>query len=480
MTISNTTEATRAKNWAGAIASPALEFPLTPLRAIAGKIPPGLRGSLYRNGPAQLTRGNTRVGHWFDGDGAVLAVHFTGKETTATYRYVLTSGYQSEEKANKFLFGGYGMMAPGPIWERFRKGVKNVANTSVLALPDKLLALWEGGHPHALDLKTLETFGLDDLGTLENNWPFSAHPKRDPKTGEIYNFGLTPGKISQLHIYRSSRTGKILQHTTFPIEGIPMVHDFVMAGRYLIFLIPPVRMQLLPALFQLKSFSDALAWRKELGTQILVIDRATLEIVSRGEAEPWYQWHFGNGYEDPSGDVMLDLVRYEDFQTNQYLKEVATGHTETAAKGTLWQLRLAPTTGKLIHAEKVVDLQCEFPTIDSRKVGQEARFTYISIHRKGVDARRELFGEIARYDHHTGILTETDLGEHRYPSEPIYVPDADRPGQGWAICVVYDANEHQSEVWIFDAERLDAPPTCRLALPSVVPFGFHGTWQPGN
>jgi len=40
-------------------------------------IPEGLRGSLYRNGPARLERGGVRVGHWFDGDGAILAVHFT-------------------------------------------------------------------------------------------------------------------------------------------------------------------------------------------------------------------------------------------------------------------------------------------------------------------------------------------------------------------------------------------------------------------
>jgi len=35
-----------------------------------------------------------------------------------------------------------GMTAPGPIWNQWLKPINNVANTSVLALPDKLLALW--------------------------------------------------------------------------------------------------------------------------------------------------------------------------------------------------------------------------------------------------------------------------------------------------------------------------------------------------
>ncbi|MDE5081741.1 MAG: carotenoid oxygenase family protein [Trichodesmium sp. St15_bin1_1] len=34
------------------------------------------------------------------------------------------------------------------------QSVKNVANTSVLALPDRLLALWEAGHPYGINLQT--------------------------------------------------------------------------------------------------------------------------------------------------------------------------------------------------------------------------------------------------------------------------------------------------------------------------------------
>jgi len=41
----------------------------------------------------------------------------------------------------------------------------------------------------------------------------------------------------------------------------------------------------------LSSFSDALEWKPSKGTQFLVVDRETLSLVSRGETEPWYQWH---------------------------------------------------------------------------------------------------------------------------------------------------------------------------------------------
>ncbi len=69
-----------------------------------------------------------------------------------------------------------------------------------MALPDRLLALWEGGHPDGLNLQTLETLGLEDLGDLENYQSYSAHPKRDTITGDIYNLGVTPELNSSLNI----------------------------------------------------------------------------------------------------------------------------------------------------------------------------------------------------------------------------------------------------------------------------------------
>ncbi len=463
--------------WAKAIAQPATEFPPTPL-PVSGQIPAGLRGTLYRNGPACLERGGVQVGHWFDGDGAILAVQFTDTGATGLYRYVKTDGYKEEAAANKLLYGNYGMTAPGPIWNQWLKPIKNAANTSVLALPDKLLALWEGGKPYALDLETLKTRELDDLGGLKDGLPYSAHPKCDAHTGEIFNFGVSPGLNATLNVYKSDAYGKILQKAAVQLEGVPLVHDFVLAGPYLVFFIPPVRVNPLPVLTGLSCYSDSLQWQPSKGTQFLVFDRETLSLVSRGETEPWYQWHFANGHVDASGAVIVDIVRYEDFQTNQYLKEVATGQTHTPAKSTLWQVHLDPKLGKITKIQQVLDRHCEFPVVPQQQVGQASRHTYLSVHRQGVDTSQEIFGAIACFDHQTETLTTADPGENRYPSEPIYAPDIHNSDQGWIVTVVYDGNTDTSVVWVFDSNRLDEPPVCKLKLPSVVPHSFHGTWKP--
>lgn len=473
----NTIKQLTHKAWARAIAEPAKEFPCTSLPILAGKVPEGLRGTLYRNGPGRLERGGKRVGHWFDGDGAILAVNFTDTGVTGVYRYVQTIGYQTEAVAGQLLYGNYGMTAPGPMWHQWLKPIKNAANTSVLALPDKLLALWEGGHPHAVDLETLATLGLDNLDSLDAKLFYSAHPKVDYKTKEIFNFGLSPGINATLNVYKSDFTGKIIQIAKFTLEGVPLIHDFVLAGQYLIFVIPAVRLNLFPALIGISSYSDSLHWQPQAGTQILVIDRETLSLVSRGETEPWYQWHFGNGYVDADGLAVIDIARYQDFQTNEYLKEVATGETHTPAKCTLTRVHLQPQTGQVTSIQPLFDRSCEFPNVLPQNVGQASQYTYMSIFRQGTDISQEILNAIARFDHESEILTEADLGENRYPSEPLPVQDIQNPEQSWVLTVVYDGNSHSSEVWVFDSDRLDAEPVCKLGLPSVIPPSFHGTWR---
>ena len=470
------------KAWAKAIAKPAQEFDLTPLSVLSGQIPEGLRGTLYGNGPGRLERGGAKVGHWFDGDGGILAVHFTELGAKGIYRYTQTKGYLAEAEAGKFLYGNYGMTFPGPIWNYWQRlltnsdFLKNTANTSVLALPDKLLALWEAGHPHALDLQTLETKGLDNLGGLAPHQPYSAHPKQDPQTGEIYSIGIDEKSI--LHLYRSNCTGKIVQTAAIKLDNVPFLHSFVLAGPYLIFFIPPLSLNLPSLMLGLSSYCDALQWRVNQGTRILVVDRETLEVVSRSETEPWFQWHFGNGCVEKDGSVRLDLVRFSDFpQTNEYLREVATGQTHTPAQGTLWQVRLNPQTSKIIEMQEVVNRCCEFPVVQPQQVGQPWRYTYFCLLRNATEIGKEWFGSIARFDYQTNTLTEADLGENRYVVEPIYAADTLNPEQGWLLTVVYDGNVDRSEVVVFDCNRLDEEPVCRLGLPKVVPFSFHGTWK---
>ncbi len=465
------------KAWSKAIATPATEFDSTSLSIIEGDIPNDLRGTLYRNGPARLSRGQQQVGHWFDGDGAILKVDFTDSGATGMYRYVQTQGYLDEQKEDAFIYPNYGMTASGAFWNNWFKPIKNAANTSVLALSDRLLALWEGGKPHALDLETLTTIGTDTLSGLKKTQPFSAHPKVDPVTGKIFNHGISGGVSGTLNLYRCDSTGKIEQHSSFTLSGLPLIHDFCLAGEYLVFLVSPVRVNIAPVVLGQKSYSDSLEWKPELGTEILIFAKDDLSLVSQGKTDPWFQWHFANGYVNKEGNIVTELTRFENLDTNQYLKEVASGLTETASKGTLWSLTIDPQTAEVINNKQISDAAGEFPLVAPSKIGQNWRYTYLNVHRYGEKPGQELFEAIACFDRYTGNMAIADMGNNCYPSEPILVPRQDNSEKGWLLTVVYDGNTDKSEVRIYQSDRLFEPPVCRLALPSVIPHSFHGTWK---
>ncbi|MEO0768374.1 MAG: carotenoid oxygenase family protein [Cyanobacteria bacterium J06649_4] len=481
----NTPKVPRSNNgaqpWHKALATPAQEFATTPLEVIAGSLPETLNGRFYQNGTGRLSRGGESVGHWFDGDGAILRVGFAAGSATGTYRYVQTQGYQNESAADAFLYGNYGRRYPGPLWKHIRglfngTSLKNSANTAVLALPDRLLALWEAGHPHSLDLETLETLGLDNLGWLKKTQTFSAHPLQDPTSKEIYSIGISP--MCELMVYRCDAACNLIKQSKIALKDISLVHSFVIAGPYLVFLISPVITDVLALLLNKKAFVDAAKWHSDRGTRMLVLDRETLDVVSDTQTDAWFQWHYGNGCLEADGAVRLDFVRFDNFTNiNETLREVPSGRIKTKAYGRLWQLRLNPKTGAVLSNECVLDRDCEFPQVPAAQVGQPWQQTYLLMHRDGVHTGEDWFGSIGKFDYGTGELVQGNFDAGCYAGEPLHVADGKSATSGYVLTVVYNSVSDRSELWIFAADTL-GDPICRLALPNVIPLGFHSTWQP--
>lgn len=464
--------------WARALAQSCPEFGPTELRMISGQIPASLRGTFYQNGPGLLEWGNQRLGHWFAGDGGILAVHFTDAGATGLYRYVKTAGFQAEQKKGRFLYPDVYTHKTPFGWSRR----KNPANTSVIAVQDKLLALWEMGHPHALDPDTLETLGLDNLGILKKNQAFSAHPKLDPQTRDIYNFGVgyryTNYKVvPQLNLFHCDATGQIRRQAEIPLKRFSIIHDFALAGPYLIFFVPPVQIDVLGLTLGMSNFSKAIKWQPQLGTQVIFVDRETFQEVGRYETEPWFQWHIGNSYVDRDGSVVIDFVRYQDLPSIGLPSKIVPGFTSANLLSRLERIRINPQNGKLIENIQLLHGACEWPIVSPSVVGSQARFVYLCSNATEKANTETMFTSITCVDTETGRATFAEPGQGCYVTEPIYAPDKFNPKQGWILSVVFDGNQDQSTLHIYNAEKLDSGPVCVLELPHIVPFGFHGTWR---
>ena len=127
---------------------------------IEGELPRELHGTLYRNGPNPQFAPRGRY-HWFDGDGMIHAFRLRDGRASYRNRWVRTTRFALERAAGEALFGGLGDLAAGD--PRVAGATPNAANTNIVWHAGRLLALWEGGPPHALDPVTLETLGPHDF-----------------------------------------------------------------------------------------------------------------------------------------------------------------------------------------------------------------------------------------------------------------------------------------------------------------------------
>ena len=85
----------------------------------------------------------------------------------------------------------------------FSLKMKNVANTNLLYWGSTLLALWEGGLPHELNPKTLETNSEGEYkfnGLFQNGDAVTAHPRIDSRRDRLAIFSAKQKSTKEVSI----------------------------------------------------------------------------------------------------------------------------------------------------------------------------------------------------------------------------------------------------------------------------------------
>jgi all-trans-8'-apo-beta-carotenal 15,15'-oxygenase len=438
---------------------------------LEGQLPQGLAGTLYRNGPGRNDIDGKPFAHLFDGDG--MLSQFTLRDGRVHYRnrFVQTNHYLGERGADRPPMRGFGNQRPaGPLGNAFRTP-GNVANTSVTFHAGKLLALWEGGHPWRLDPDTLETIGEHDFdGRLKGAHAFSAHPKVDPATGELFNFGVTYGPRTKINSYRVGRDGRLdyLQPVTLPYPV--MNHDFALTQKHLVFVIDPILLRLGRFLLGFASFDGALKWDPSKATRIVLVPRDGGK-PRVAECDPFFHFHVNNAFED-GADTVVDLVRYDDYGIGESLRSFSDGGF--SERGLLRRLRVRP--GGAVEVRELCALPCEFPQHDWRRTTRGYRYSYVAAGLPGEGGISAT--AVTKVDHDSGESRTHHFGPGQVAGEPIFVPRSADAGEddGWLLSLVYSAAEHRSRLVVLDARDLESDPVAVAHLRHHVPLGFHGTF----
>lgn len=85
----------------------------------------------------------------------------------------------------------------------------------------------------------LENIGFSNFGWI--NSAFSAHPKVDPENGDIFNIGMS---LPNMNIMRATKKMEKICETPFKLREMQSIHDFCLAGDFLVIFEAPVRFSL--------------------------------------------------------------------------------------------------------------------------------------------------------------------------------------------------------------------------------------------
>ncbi|WP_280407943.1 carotenoid oxygenase family protein [Nocardia brasiliensis] len=449
---------------------------------IDGRLPEQLRGTLYRIGPGKHQVGRSLLHNVFDGDGMISQFVLDGSTVRFRNRYVRTRHFEHGQRSDRIRYRGVGGQIPGGPLTNIGRLPANVANTNVVNYDGGLLALWELGNPHRIDPDTLDTSGTTDFdGRLGFLGAFSAHPKWDPSTGEMYNFGLDILPTPRIRTYRVDRSGRLHRLATVPMLDLPWNHDFALTARYLVFALDPILPNIPKIALATHSFIEALDFKRAKGTRFLLVPKhgGRARIV---EHEALLHVHLTNAYDD-GDDVVLELVRldteWDEFRRMTGMVNRADGGRPQFPDSRLMQYRITKS-GRVIERQ-LTDRSGEFPQYDWRRGTSEHRYTYLA----GAGGPAGLFDSIVKIDHHTGAVRSCELGASSV-GEPLFVPRARDAAEddGWLLALNHELTENRSQLLILDARDLERGPLATAWLDHHIPWGFHGTFthrvaQPG-
>jgi 8'-apo-carotenoid 13,14-cleaving dioxygenase len=419
---------------------------------IEGQIPAELNGLFLRNGANPIGKLEPINYHEFAGEGMVHGVSLkNGKALWYRNRWV--RGNTVREALGESDIGS--LVGANDF----------AANTSVIGFAGKLWALVEAGaYPIELDRELKSIRRNNFFGTLPG--AFSAHPKLDPKTGELHALCYSWDTWDYVQYVVVGANGRVRRTENIALPGMTMLHDMGLTQKYAIVFDFPVLLDL-PMVES--GHPIPFRWNNEYNARVGLMPReGSATDIQWFEVTPCYAFHVVNAYDVEGGSVVMDVCRYErTFARDRY------GSLGDALP-TLDRWRLDPRNGRVTET-RLDDRHQDYPRINPKYLSLPYRYAYLTMFGTGIS-----YAGSIKHDLVAGTSLVQNYGEQCSASESVFVPrqEAQSEDDGWILTFVYDGSTNTSDLVILDALDFTAAPVAKVRLPQRVPFGFHGDWVP--
>ncbi len=430
------------------------ELSLTDLE-VTGTIPPVFNGRYLRIGPNPVEADPASY-HWFTGDGMVHGIALKdGKAQWYRNRWIRSGAIGKALEVEP---------APGP-----RHGGFDTVNTNIVDIGGRTWALVEAGsYPVELS-ENLEQQAYNPFdGTLKGS--FTAHPHRDPETGEHHAIAYEASDPTTVRYIVLSADGRAKREQPITVQHGPSIHDCAFTARYAVILDLPVTFSM-KALIGGHSFPYR--WNPDHAARVGLLPRdGGGDDVIWCDVDPSYVFHIANAFDAEDGTVVIDVVAYD----TMFDSDLPPG-PDSAGRG-LERWTVDPVR-KTVARRTIDPSPQEFPRIDDRRIGQSYRYAYAM---ELSDREFEISGTgLYKHDLQTGERTTHSFGAGRHPGEFVFVPAHDKAAEdeGYLIGLVIDQPNDRTDLIILNARDIAGDAVASIRIPHRVPPGFHGNWLPG-
>ena len=419
--------------------------------AVTGVIPRALDGRYLRIGPNPIAP-DPAGHHWFIGDGMVHGVAISDGAALWYRNRWIRSHAVSEALGEP--------PAPG-----IHRPVGDTVNTNVVAIGGRTFALVEAGaYPVELGASLDEQTHNPFDGTLAGS--FTAHPHRDPRTGEHHAVAYEGTRPDIVRHVVLSGAGRVVRDLPIPVRHGPSIHDCATTARYAVILD-------LPVTFSMKALIGGhrfpYRWNPSHHARVGLLPRdGAAEDIVWCDVDPAYVFHVANAYDAADGQVILDVVAYD--------RMFAESDQGPDALGRLERWTVDPER-RTVQRRVLDAAPQEFPRADERRWGQPYRYAYtIAVPPTGQAAGGDI--RLYKHDLQTGGRQVHQFGGRRHPGAFVFVPAAAEAAEdeGWLIGLVIDMAHETTDLVILDAQAFEADPVASIRIPHRVPPGFHGNW----
>ena len=442
---------------------------------VEGQIPVELDGSFYRTCLDRRYPPRFANDIPYNADGAVDLFRFRAGHVDFRSRYIRTPRYQAERAARRALFGVYrNRFTDDPSVA----GVSaNTGNTTPVIHAGKLYCLKESSPPMRVDPHTLKTLGEYDFeGRLEAR-TFTAHPKIDPRSGEMIGFSYEArGDLTDdVAVQFFDRSGRLVRELWLKAPIVSMMHDFAITERHVI--LPTTGM--VTSLARLKQGLNHWAYDRHAPAWVGILPRdgqASDVRWFKGPPERAMLIHVTNARTE-GNKVILDAPVARGNFNPQFPNLDGAPFDHEARRNTIrrWTFELSQP-GDAAWQEQILFPALKptsFTRIDDRFHTRPFRYSYSLMAEQG-EQPNAWYG----LDYDTGEVQRFALGPTHTLFEPQFVPrHAQAPeGDGFLIGVGNDPVQMRSELLVADTRDLAAGPIARVILPFRLHMQVHGCW----